>query len=149
MEPGTTTLTGVLDSLKETHISGGPTEAEYLAFLSDTKVFEDKEVALNNAYEAAQGNKVIMDSVVKVADSLEKSRTAFVSQYIKAHPASFVSARQIEETYSYNPNVSAFDSAYNSLDEKIRSSAIGKKIGAMLTTAQEDRILATSPPTLR
>jgi peroxiredoxin len=137
VEPGTTSLTGVLDSLKDTHVSGGPTETEYLAFVSDTKVFEDREMALNNAYEAAQGNKSIMDSVQKVADSLEKSRSAFVSQYIKAHPASFISARQIEETYSYNPNVSSFDSAYNSLDEKIRSSSIGKKIGDMLATAQK------------
>ena len=145
VEPGTTTVTGAQDSLKYVHVTGGATETEYLQFKADSKVFDDKEVVLDSIYEAAQGNKTVIDSVEKVAETLDQSRTAFVKQYIKAHPSSFVAAYQMEERYSYNPDVPAFDSAYSSLDEKVKQSSIGQKLGSMLATAKKTDIGQPAP----
>jgi peroxiredoxin len=145
LESGTTIITAVPDSLKDARISGGATETEYLHFLADTRVFDDKERVLDSIYESAEGNKVVADSLEKVADSLQTSRTAFIKRYIKANPASFVSAEQIEQLYSYNPDVKDFDSAYSKLDTSIKKSPVGKRIAAMLATDIKTDIGQTAP----
>lgn len=145
VEPGTTTVTGAQDSLKYVHVTGGTTEGEYLQFKADSKVFDDKEAILDSIYEAAQGNKVVMDSVQKAAETLDQSKTAFVTQYIKAHPTSFISAYQMKDRYSYNPNVQAFDSAYSALDEKVKQSVIGRQLGDMLAIAKKTDIGQVPP----
>jgi peroxiredoxin len=145
LEPGTTTISGAPDSMRTATIMGGSTETEYLQFKKDSKEFDDKESPLDSIYEAAQGNKTIIDSVQKAYEAIEQSRTAFVNQYIKAHPASFVSAYQVRDRYSYNPDVAPFDSAYNSLDEKVRQSSIGRKLADMLAIAKKTDIGQPAP----
>jgi peroxiredoxin len=145
VEPGTTTLTGAADSLKFVHVTGGATEAEYLQFKADSKEFDDKEAVLDSIYEAAQGNKTIMDSVQKAAEALDQSKTAFVKQYIKAHPASFVTAYQMKDRFFYNPDVQAFDSAYTSLDDKVKQSIIGHQLGDMLAIAKKTDVGQVPP----
>jgi peroxiredoxin len=113
--------------------------------MAETKVFDDKERALDSVYESAEGNKTIGDSLTKVADSLQASRTAFINRYIKANPASFVSAMEIEQLYSYNPDVKAFDSAYSALDTTIKQSYVGHKIAEMLATDKKTDIGQVAP----
>jgi len=145
LENGTTTITAVADSLKSAKISGGAAESEYLQFLSDTKIFDDKENALESASESAGDNKAVQDSLSKAGDSVELSRTAFTKQYIKAHPASFVAAEQIKLLYSYNPDVKAFDSAYNGLDQTVKQSVVGRKIAEMLATDKKTDVGQVAP----
>ncbi|TDX00267.1 TlpA disulfide reductase family protein [Dinghuibacter silviterrae] len=145
LEPGTTTLTGAVDSLGTAKISGGATETEYQTFKEDSKTFDDREASLDSAYEASQGNKAIIDSVQKAYEVIEKSRESFVNQYIKAHPASFVSAYQMRDRYSYNPDVAPFDSAYSGLDEKVKQSYIGRVLDSMLVTAQKTDVGQPAP----
>jgi peroxiredoxin len=145
LESGTATVTVVPDSLKDGRVAGGATETEYQHFLADTKVFDDKGHVLDSIYEGAEGNKAVTDSLEKVGDSLQTSRAAFISRYIKANPASFVSAMQIEQLYSYNPDVKAFDSAYSALDTSIKQAPVGRKIAAMLATAKKTDVGQVAP----
>jgi peroxiredoxin len=52
---------------------------------------------------------------------------------------------EIEQTYSYNPDVKAFDSAYSALDTSIKQSPVGRKIAAMLATAKKTDIGQVAP----
>jgi peroxiredoxin len=146
VDPGATvTVTGTVDSLKDAQVTGGLTETEYLQFKTGTKVFDDKGTALEAAFENAGGNKAVQDSLEKVGDSLGKASDAYTKQFIKTHPASYVSALQIEQVYSYNPNVREFDSAFTGLDEQIKVSPMGKRIAAMLDVDKKTDIGQIAP----
>ena len=152
-EPGTVTLTGSLDSLPQAHVAGGATEDEYLKYKADSKIFDDKMGYLDSLYEVAGaqsstdsvGAKKIQDSLVTQMKSLDKSESAFNTQYIKAHPASFVSAIQMKNMYSYNPDVQAFDSAYQSLADTIKHSQVGQQLNDMLTIAKKTDVGQVAP----
>src|ERR1700744_2315949 len=153
VEPGTTTVTGSLDSLPQARVAGGPTEDEFLKYKADTKIFEDKMGYVDSLYEVAGaqsatdsiGAKKTQDSLVTVMKSLDKSESAFNTQYIKEHPASFVSAIQMKNLYSYDPNVSAFDSAYQMLADTVKHSLVGRQLNDMLTIAKKTDIGQVAP----
>lgn len=137
IDPGTTSITGSLDSLRYARVAGGPTESDFIEFQEGARVFDQKDAVLDSLYElaGAAGDKAARDSLQRVSDSVDESRHAFQRQFIRAHPSSFVSAYEIEDMYAYNPSVPAFDSSFNSLDADIRESGIGRSIIAMLGTA--------------
>ena len=145
LENTTITLSASPDSLKDAKVSGGAVETEYLQFVADTKVFDDKEHVLDSTYEAAEGNKTITDSLDKQFNTLSDARNAFVKGYIKAHPASYVSAMEIEQLFSYNPKVSEFDSAYSLLDSSIKQSPVGHRIADMLATDKKTDVGQVAP----
>lgn len=151
VEPGTVTVTGSLDSLPDARVAGGPTEQEYLSYKAESKVFDDKMGMLDSLYEAAaQGTdtaavKRKQDSLVAEVNSVSKSEAAFNKQYIKAHPASFVSAVEMRNLYSYNPVVGAFDSAYQSLSDTVKHSLVGQQLGDMLAIAKKTDIGQMAP----
>ncbi|HTJ11596.1 MAG TPA: TlpA disulfide reductase family protein [Dinghuibacter sp.] len=151
VEPGTVTVTGSLDSLPQAHVAGGATEDEYLKYKAESKIFDDKMGTLDSLYEAAaQGSdtaraKKTQDSLVAEMKSLDKSESAFNKQYIKAHPASFVSAVEMKNLFSYNPDVPAFDSAYQSLGDTIKHSLLGQQLNDMLTIAKKTDIGQVAP----
>jgi thiol-disulfide isomerase/thioredoxin len=138
VEPGTVTISGSVDTLGKATITGGPTQVEYAQFVASGKTFDDQEMALDSVYEAVAPNhdQHAMDSLMKVFKGLDSSRKVFDRQYIAAHPASYVSAYQIQDMFSYNPDVHTFDSTYFELDPKVRASGIGERIAVMLAIAK-------------
>ncbi len=98
------------------------------------------------AYSAAdKSNKRLVDSLENTYDLIDSDQKKLTSEFVKTHPSSFVSAYEIIEMYSYNPDVQKFDSAFLLLDSAIKVSSIGQKLAGRLAIAKKTDINQIAP----
>lgn len=146
LEPGkAVTLEAAAGSLGNGTISGGPVETEYQHFTDTLATFEKRQQLLDSLSEATEGDKPATDSLSKIAAALQSEKQTVIKQYIRTHPASYVSALEMEDIYAVDPDVPQFDSAYGALDTAVRQSPLGKQLAAMLMAAKRTAIGQPAP----
>ncbi len=97
-------------------------------------------------YTAAdKSNKQLMDSLDKTYDGIDADQKKITGDFVKTHPGSIVSAYEIIDMYSYNPDVQKFDSAFLLLDSAVKVSSIGQRLADRLTIAKKTDINQIAP----
>jgi peroxiredoxin len=124
------------DSVAFAQISGTKTQDEYNYFRDQlSKPLNDKMNLLDKAYDSAASSKntKALDSLDKLYNKLEDEQKLLVTDFVRSHPGSYISAYEIYSNFSYNPRFSQLDSLYNLLDTANRVSYFGKAIQDLIT----------------
>ena len=147
VENGHTNIFGKRDSIDKALITGSATQGEYNNFLASRKFLDDEENKLDKVYSSleAKGDKKGMDSVEKFFQSIEKKEKDFAKEYARKNPSSYISAFELYQSFSFNPNASELDSIYNDLSISIQNSYYGKKIKNVLDIAKKTAVGNAAP----
>lgn len=94
IEPGELTLTGNIENLRETQVSGSSLETEYQAFEESLSAFSDKQQDAITLYWAADsaGDDAAKEAARNQVDAVEEEKKEYVRTYIKENGNSHVSA---------------------------------------------------------
>jgi peroxiredoxin len=146
LENGRISVQAHRDSLPDGIVSGTISNNENSELKKIMRPVDERFDALNNAFrEADENDQPLVDSLMAVYNALDLEQKRITMGFIRSHPSSYVSAIQINELFSYNPDVPQFDSAYNMLDSSLQSSSIGKEIAARLDIAKRTDINQIAP----
>lgn len=147
LQNGKISITGSKDSLDKAKVQGSATQDEYIAYQDGRKSLDDEENRLNESYMQfrATGNQKGMDSLMKVFKGMDEQNKDYVRNYVKAHPSSYVSAFEVYQNFSYNPEAAELDSLYTQMNTGIQSSYYGQKIKKALDIARKTAIGQSAP----
>ncbi|HEY4154760.1 MAG TPA: TlpA disulfide reductase family protein [Puia sp.] len=146
LQNGKMTVLAKKDSLENALISGAPVQDEYNDYQNAIeKGIGIRSAALDKKYSVAlaKGDKKTTDSLEKEYDALDMEQKKMVSGYVKAHPASYISAFEIAQNFSYNPDPDQLDSLYKNLDPAIQSTYFGRMVN---NTLKKARLTAIGQP---
>ena len=86
-----------------------------------------------------------MDSLEKAYDILDIEHKKIVTDYVRAHPSSYISSFEIYRNFSYNPDANQLDSLYKELDASVQSTYFGRKINDILRKAKLTAVGQSAP----
>ena len=133
MEPGTTVMTGRLDSMSKALVKGGPVNAEWMS------VNAARETIYDSLYTLAVAQRGSKDTSKKIRVYLNEEEQNFLSigtdNYIKAHPHSYISLQLLHDEYGYNMRPKESAPLYAGLNESIRNTISGKIFQSKLDMA--------------
>lgn len=113
-------ITGSMDSLNKAKVTGSKTQDEFVAYQKSLAPFDEKSSALNEEYKAAKA----ADDKAKLAELEKKDETnyneqnAYIKDYIKSHPASFI-VPDLIKPLSYEMEANDLDMMVNALDTSV------------------------------
>ncbi len=146
LENGKIAITGVKDSLSEATVSGTVTNDERAVFKKMTAALDARFSALDKAFsETTEGDLAAEDSLMDVYESIERERRQVLLQFVAQYPKSYAAAHEVSDSYSYNPDVQEFETAFNLLDTALRKTALGKQIAGRLDIAKRTDINQIAP----
>ena len=147
VENGHMNISGKKDSIDKATITGSSTEDEYQSFLTSRKFLDDEENNLEKLYDSAKekGDKRITDSLEKIFSHFNDKEKEFIRDYVKNHPTSYISALEVYQNFSYNPDAAQLDTIYNNLALSIQNSYFGKKIKDVLDIARKTAVGNAAP----
>jgi peroxiredoxin len=134
------------DSVRYALISGTKTQDEFNYFEDQlSKPINDKMAVLDKAYDSASAakNAKAVDSLEKSYDVLDREQKSLVTDFVKSHPGSIISAFEIYSAFSYNPRVGQLDSLYKMLDSNVQASYFGRNIQ---NTLVKEKLTAIGQP---
>jgi peroxiredoxin len=122
LENSEITVTGALDSLFKARITGSKTQDEYEGFVKSNKTLSDAYAKIIPKFQAAtqSGDTATLAKVQKQQDSLETEMTNLQKNFVKTHPASYVTPSLIVNL-SYESEASEIESMISGLDSSIAS----------------------------
>jgi peroxiredoxin len=129
IENSAITITGKLDSLFAAKVTGSKTQDEYQSFIDSNKPLSEKYSTLVKEYQAArQTNDTAKQSQIeKDAETLTGEMTALQKEFIKNHPASYVTP-SILRSISYEMDADELEAAVNAVDTNIAKLEIIKDL---------------------
>jgi peroxiredoxin len=124
-------ITGHIDSLLNAKITGSKTQDEYSAYQESLKPFNDRNKAVYDEYKVAEtaGDKVKMAEIEKKAEDIDAEQTAFIKQYVKSHPASYLTPTLLNSV-SIDMEANDIEAIINSLDTNVAKVGIIKDLKA-------------------
>ena len=122
LENSDITITGGLDSLFKAKIEGSKTQDEYQTFVDSNKPLSQIYSKTYMQYQAASqtGNVRRVAELEKQADSIQKEMASLQKNFVKSHPASYVTP-SILGSLSYEMEAEEIESIINELDTSIAS----------------------------
>ena len=134
LENSDITVTGHIDSLSypdKIKITGSKTQDESKAYNEALKPFSDKNNALYEEYTAAKkaNDKAKMTEIEKKSDAVYAEQTAFSKEYVKTHPASFLTPILLN-SLSYELEATEIETFINGLDTTVAKVPIIKDLKA-------------------
>lgn len=146
LENGKISMLVKSDSVRYAQISGTKIQDEFNYFQNQlSKPLADHMKQVDKAYDSANSRKdqKAMDSLDKLYNELDLQQKQLVTDYVKTHPGSLLSAYEINANFSYNPRVGQLDSLYKLLDTNARMTYFGKSIQK---TIEKTRLTAIGNP---
>jgi peroxiredoxin len=140
MENSEITITGTLDSLYNATIKGSKTHDEYKAFVDSNKPLSDKYQATYSEYRAASEAKdeAKMAELEKVIDGIQKEMIDLQKNFVKEHPASYVSPSLLS-SLSYEMEATEIEAAISALDTAVAAipqmKALKERVAVMKAVA--------------
>lgn len=131
LENSDITITGKLDSLFNAKVTGSKTQDEYRGLINENKALSDKYSKIYNDYQLAnqKGDTAKVSQIRKEAQTIENEMTQLQKDFIKSHPASFVTPSLIQGL-SYDLSASELESYLNELDTAVANTPIAKTLKA-------------------
>jgi peroxiredoxin len=120
LENSEISITGTIDSLFSAKVTGSKTQDEYNAFIESNKPLSDKYSKTYQDYQVARraNNTEQLALIEKRADSLQTEMSKLQKDYVKNHPASYVTP-SIVGSLSYEMEAEELESVINGLDTAI------------------------------
>ncbi|MBS1667227.1 MAG: AhpC/TSA family protein [Bacteroidetes bacterium] len=142
LENGQFNISGTKDSIGEAIVKGAATQEEYQNFDKGKEALDEEHRKLNALYStvSAKNDPIALDSVEQAFDRLEKKQKDYVKEYARLHPSSYVSAYEVYQSFSYNPDPKELALIYNNMSTTIQNSYYGEKIKTTLEIAQKTDI---------
>jgi peroxiredoxin len=140
-------ITGHFNDADHAVVTGSPTDNEYKSFSQKFKPYDDEETRLSELYDSleAKGDKKGADSLRKAKDSFGKKEQAFIKNYAKQHPSSYISANEVYYYFKDNPVASELESIYKEFTPAVQNSYYGRKIKDVLEAAGKTAIGNIAP----
>ena len=148
LDKGKTAMLIYIDSPKLNKINGTPAQDEYNSFNQGLSEAVDARFAvLEKAFGEARtrSDKSAMDTIEKKMEAVDSVQKGIVERYAAEHPASLLSAYEVYNNFSYNPDPSSLGKMYNGLDPLVKSSYFGRKLDTTLQKAIATDIGKTAP----
>lgn len=147
LDGGKISLTGTLDSLYKADITGSAAQEDLKKFNEMRSPIDVKQQQLYNDYQAAamSGDEQKALQIQKDYELLEEEGKELVARFVKEHPASYVSAFQLAQNFSYDIVPSQVEPLYNALDDKIKNSHFGKAVKEGLDAAKTTAVGSIAP----
>ncbi|HLX93338.1 MAG TPA: TlpA disulfide reductase family protein [Puia sp.] len=141
-------ISGNRDSIDQASATGSKIEDEYNEFLAGRKPIMDEEEKLSKLYDSVSksGNKIMLDSLMKIYMQVSKKEKTYLKKYVKEHPDSYISVFELYQQFNYNPDAAELDSAYNDLVLSVQQSYFGRKLKMVLDIAKLTAIGNDAPP---
>lgn len=119
-----------LDSLDDIKITGSKAQDEYKQYKDELHPFDNKMKDLYKQYSDAEkaGNKVLMDQIDSLYETLYEDKLTFVKNYIGNHNKSVVIPYILNRELSYSLDVNELDSMVNLLDSTLNPSSYVKTL---------------------
>jgi peroxiredoxin len=139
-------ITGHIDSLNISKISGSKTQDEFTAYSETLKPFNEKNKVLNEEYRAAReaGDKVKMAELEKKGEEIYNEQTAFTKEFVKSHPASFLTPTLLN-SLSYELEANDIESFINGLDTTVAKVPVIKDLKARVAVMKTVAIGQKAP----
>ncbi|MCX6255966.1 MAG: TlpA disulfide reductase family protein [Bacteroidia bacterium] len=120
LENSEISITGSLDSLFKSKITGSKTQDEYQAFIDSNKPLSEKYSKTFIEFQVANkaGNSARVAELEKRADSIQTEMTNLQKDFVRNHPASYVSP-SILRSLSYEMEAGEIESMINAMDTAI------------------------------
>ncbi len=148
LEKGRVAMLLYIDSPKLNKITGTATQEEYNRFNQDlSDSVDSKFTKLEKAFGEAKTrkDKAAMDRIDKELDAVDSIQKKFVSRYAALHPASVLSAFELYQNFSYNPDPAALGKMFVGLSPENRHAYYGRKLDTVLQKAVATDIGRTAP----
>lgn len=129
IDGGKTTITGNIDSLPQSKVSGGKTQKDYTDYNTMMFSFGSKQQLLVNAYNEAKskGDATTMNEKVAEYQALDKDVKSSMENFIKTHPKSAVSGYAIYfNNQNSNATIEDLERIVSLLDKSILTTKYGK-----------------------
>lgn len=122
IENSVLTITGSVDSLTKAKVAGSVVHDEYLVLQDQLDVLDKKANALSEQSKVVEkaGDKVKGDSLMTLSDNIFTSIDDQQKEYIKTHPASWVSPYLLSRVY-YDMEADVLEGFLTGLDAKLDS----------------------------
>lgn len=132
-------LSAAKDSLKSADITGSAAQNAYNAYNDALKPINAQIDTLGKRYEAASNSKNsdLMNKLNAEYDQLDSSRLVAITNFVKAHPTSVISAWVVTRNFLYSPDAKQLTELYGSLDTAVKKTTYGKKIKQALDIAEK------------
>lgn len=148
LENGKISMLILKDSLPNALISGTRTQDEFNYFQDElSKPIRTRMAAVDKAYDEANNkkNKKAADSLDKLYTALDLEQKQLVSDFVKSHPSSVVSAFLVFNNFSYNASLGQLDSLYHLLDTTARISYFGKQLQILIAKTKMTSVGNAAP----
>lgn len=147
VEPGIITVQAAADSLPNAKVTGSASQSDLEKFSIILKPWEEKNKILVTQYQQANvdGNKIKINEILKDAEKLDTERKELMIKFAKENPGSYAAAWQLTNALGADADPILLASAYNSLDEKMKSSKYGSQLKESLEVAKKAPVGAMAP----
>ncbi|HEX5026902.1 MAG TPA: TlpA disulfide reductase family protein [Agriterribacter sp.] len=147
LEAGKISLKGTKDSLFNAIIDGSESQDEFMKFNELRKPIEEKQKQLYQQYQMASMSGDIQKAgeIEKEYQSLEGENKALVIKFVKENPASYVSAFQLAQTFSYDVVPTELEPLYNGLADEVKMSYFGQAVKKSLDASKTTAIGSVAP----
>jgi peroxiredoxin len=146
LENADISIIGHIDSLANAKVTGSKTQDEYMAYQDSLKSFNERYSKLDEEYSAAQkaGDKAKVDEVEKNVDKIYAEQIVFEKEFIKNHPASFITPSIISDL-SYDLEALEIETLINALDTAVANIPISKDLKARVAVMKTVAIGQKAP----
>ncbi|GAA4312789.1 TlpA disulfide reductase family protein [Compostibacter hankyongensis] len=148
LEAGSIKVSANKDSLPfgKADVTGTPNNDDLHAFMQMQDPFMHEMMAIQGEYmQASQsGDTSRLGASQQRMDSLEKSMTASVKQFVKAHPKSLVSGMALQGMMN-TMDAGELSELFKTLDTSIQNSEYGKAVGERVAAAQKTAVGQQAP----
>lgn len=138
MENAPVKITGTIDSLYYSKVTGSASQDENEAFNASVKHITDLQYSLYPQLHVAKDEKLKAVLEERI-DSLRLVKREKMKAYIQAHPASPISVSMIDDMAMMG-EWAPLDSLYRMLDVKAQQTTVGSRLGKRLETLKRSAI---------
>lgn len=125
-------------------VKGSAAQNDFEVYKNQIEGIDKKSAALNNTgrdlFNAGKITENIKDSLLRIHDQLQSEKESVIETFVKAYPASVVSAWAIANTFAYDPVLSTIEPLYNVLSASNKNSMYGKAIQETITATKKTGI---------
>lgn len=138
VEPGTTTINGTFEDLKNVSIKGSKSYDEYLE-LKNVQEKYDNEMGKYVQLQLSTNDSTTLKGYYQKLDSLSELSINFSREFIKKHPKSLISLLELNSLNTSLTNAE-IKSLYDSLDPSVKAWPEGKVLAGNLMYMGKDKV---------
>ena len=146
-DPGKVNVEGSIDSLWAAKVNGGPSQELFRQAVDSLNAISKKGESLRQRYDMAQqtGNQLEMNKIIAESEQIQAESQIYAQNFSLRNKNTTVAAFIAATVLSGDGQEAALKKVYETLDEPVKKSFFGKKIGTLVQAADATAVGATAP----